>query len=287
MLTIGKSMGMLAGLAVGDALGAPLEFTKSREPEDYVTEYIKGGAHDMDIGEWTDDTAMAMAMADAIIDNKGFDAFYTMKNFIKWYDEGKYIPRGECFDIGLTTQRALLKFMEDDETPYKGDRRNTSAGNGGLMRIAPVIIAAPSKSVAITWATQQTLLTHGATMAVMYSQIFAEELWHGSPLAKYKNERHDLDIPRQEVLSGGFVEETYQCAMWAFQTTNTFEDCVIKAVNRGYDSDTCGAVAGMMAGAYYGIGNIPDHLLDNLMWKDHILETAVDLYKIRSTGIWA
>ena len=88
-------------------------------------------------------------------------------------------------------------------------------------------------------------------------------------------------------MSGGFVTETYQCAMWAFQTTDSFEDCVIKAVNRGYDSDTCGAVAGMIAGAHYGIGNIPDHLLDNLMWKDYILDTAVKLYRMRSNERWA
>jgi len=287
MLTIGKSMGMLAGLAVGDALGAPLEFTQSREPDNYIRRYATGGAHDMDIGEWTDDTAMAMALAEATLDNVGFDPDDTMKNFVSWYMDGKFIPREFCFDIGNTTQRALEAYIKDPSRPYQGVSDETQSGNGALMRIAPIVIAAPNKVTALQWATQQTLLTHGSNLCVFFSNMFTEELWHSDALEKYKPYRLPVDIDRSKVMSGGFVTETYQCAMWAFQTTDSFEDCVIKAVNRGYDSDTCGAVAGMIAGAHYGIGNIPDHLLDNLMWKDYILDTAVKLYRMRSNERWA
>jgi ADP-ribosyl-[dinitrogen reductase] hydrolase len=286
MLTASKAIGMLAGLSVGDALGAPLEFTPSREPKNYITKYVTGGAHDMQVGEWTDDTAMAMAMADAIIEYNGFNPHQTMTNFVKWYMHGDYIPRGRCFDIGQTTQRALEGFIADQTRPYQGQSDDKSSGNGALMRMAPVIIAAPDKTTAITWATQQTLLTHGSETAVRFSKIFAEELWHADALARYDTYRHDVDIDRNDVLSGGYVPETYRCAMWAFQTTDNFEDCVIKAVNRGHDSDTCGAVAGMIAGAHYGIGGIPDHLYDNLMWKERITDTAYLLWNIRGDSKW-
>ncbi len=281
MLTAGKAMGMLAGLSVGDALGAPLEFTPSREPEDYITRYAKGGVHDMDVGEWTDDTAMAVAMASAIIEQGTFDPRAIMDNFVSWYMEGKFIPRGKCFDIGTTTIRALERYIKDPACPYKGNADPDTSGNGALMRIAPAIIAAPDKTTAITWATQQTLLTHGSEDAVLYSKIFAEELWHADALARYDVYRHDVDIDRKDVMSGGYVADTYRCAMWAFQTTNNFEDCVIKAVNRGHDSDTCGAVAGMIAGAHYGIGDIPDHMINGLMWRDYITDTAYSLWKMR------
>tara|TARA_A100000172_G_C3024142_1_gene104182 strand:- start:39 stop:902 length:864 start_codon:yes stop_codon:yes gene_type:complete len=286
MLTANKAMGMLVGLSVGDALGAPLEFTPSREPKNYITKYATGGAHSMKIGEWTDDTAMAMAMAEAIIEHKGFNPHQTMSNFVEWYMHGKYIPRKVCFDIGQTTQRALEAFIADTTRPYQGQFSDKSSGNGALMRIAPVIIAAPDKTTAITWATQQTLLTHGSNTAVRYSQMFAEELWHANALEKYDMYRHDVSIARKDVLSGGYVVETYQCAMWAFQTTDNFEDCVIKAVNRGHDSDTCGAVAGMIAGAYYGIGGIPDHLLDNLMWRQYISDMAYKLWTVKGVASW-
>ena len=94
--------------------------------------------------------------------------------------------------------------------------------------------------------------------------------------------RHLLDIPRKKVTSGGYIVETYQAAMWAYCTTNNFSDCIIRAVNRGYDSDTVGAVAGMIAGASYGYKRIPKHFLDNLMWKDELQKTAIKLYELRA-----
>ena len=108
--------------------------------------------------------------------------------------------------------------------------------------------------------------------------MFAEELYAISPLQKYKSYRHELNVQRSSVMSGGYVKETYEAAMWAFQTTDNFEDCVVRAVNRGHDSDTTGAVAGMIAGAHYGIYNIPEKFTQELMWCDKITQLAIDLY---------
>ena len=85
------------------------------------------------------------------------------------------------------------------------------------------------------------------------------------------------DIKVNEVMSGGFVKETYEAAWWAFATTSSFEECVIKAINRGHDSDTTGAVAGMIAGRHYGHSKIPDYFKDNLMLYDELFQTAIDL----------
>jgi len=280
MQSIDQANGMMIGLAIGDALGAPLEFLDAREPEDYITKYHKGGFHDVDIGEWTDDTAMTLAMCKAILDKGGFDPNAIMDNFVAWYRDGEFIPRGECFDIGTTTVRALERYIQHPTSPYKGDTSPKSAGNGALMRTAAVVLAAMNRQELIQLATQQTLLTHAAPICVQYGTMLAEELYYGGPLDKYQKFRHSLDIPRKEVMSGGYVVETYMAAMWAFQTTDTFEDCVIKAVNRGHDSDTVGAVAGMIAGTYYGYCGIPHEFRKNVMWHDELIETSTALWSM-------
>ena len=275
-------IGMLIGLAIGDAMGAPIEFEKPRSPENYVREYQTGGFHNVTKGEFTDDTSMALAMADAFIEkgtNSGtsFDGHLIMKNFLNWRYEGKYSPRGVCFDVGLTVAGALSKYRADDTNPFTGETDPMSAGNGGLMRLAPAIIAAHSKEEAIFFARESTRLTHGCEEALMYSEILAEELWE-----KRTNERGDRfklpsDTDRSKVLSGGYVKETYQAAWWAYQTSGSFEECVVKAINRGHDSDTTGAVAGMIAGAMYGFSKIPDWMINGLQWKGHIIMTALQL----------
>lgn len=276
--TVDNAMGMLVGLAVGDALGAPLEFQDPREPDDYITKYHTGGIWNVKKGEWTDDTAMAFAMGSAIRAEGAFDADVIMQNFCKWYFDGAFIPRGVCFDIGTTTVNALRKYADDPSRPYAGSTNPKNSGNGALMRIAPIVLCAKSRDHLVQLATQQTLLTHGTEMCVLYSRMFAEELYAGSPLQNYTSFRHPIDIDRKNVMSGGYVKETYEAAMWAFQTTNNFEDCVIAAVNRGHDSDTTGAVAGMIAGAHYGIYNIPKKFTQELMWHDKIQQLAIDLY---------
>jgi len=271
--------GMLIGLAVGDALGAPLEFQKARDPDNYITKYHSGGIWDVQKGEWTDDTAMAYAMGCAIRDNKGFNAQAIMENFLKWYLDGEFIPRGRCFDIGTTTVKALQNYASSG-TVYAGSTDPKSSGNGALMRIAPIVLCGTSREHVIQLATQQTLLTHGSEECVKYSCMLAEELYCGEPLQKYNKYRLPIDIDRNDVMSGGYVKETYEAAMWAFQTTDNFNDCIIKAVNRGHDSDTTGAVAGMIAGGYYGVFDIQDGLKSDLMWFDKLLKLASDLYYI-------
>ena len=286
MMNTDKATGMLVGLAIGDALGAVLEFQDAREPNNYITKYTRGGEHNVSLGEWTDDTSMALAMAKSLLEKKCFDANDIMSKFLKWYKGGEYSPRGKCFDIGGTTAIALSSYLEEvvkDEyilQPYRGRTSKDTSGNGALMRLAPVIIIAKDRYHAIQLAVQQTLLTHGSNTCVDYSVMLAEELYHGYDIIRYQKHKLPLDIPREKVMSGGYVKETYECAWWAFQTTNSFEDCVIKAVNRGYDADTVGAVAGMIAGRYYGHSNIPSHFKDDLMWHDELYKTAFDLSKM-------
>ena len=150
------------------------------------------------------------------------------------------------------------------------------------MRLAPAIIAGRYRDEAVHFAKETTRLTHGAEEALKYSAALAEELWQQEALDEYADLKHSTDIDRHQVMSGGYVKETYQAAWWAFQTTDCFEDCIIKAINRGHDSDTTGAVAGMIAGAIYGYSSIPQWMIDGLQWSETISSIGWELVKIPS-----
>ena len=274
------AMGMMFGLAIGDAMGAPIEFEQGREPDDYVTRYMTGGAHSVSKGEFTDDTSMALAMADAFIKAGDFVPSLVMDNFLKWKNDGTFSPRGAMFDCGNTVIAALRAYENDKSNPFAGNIDPMSAGNGGLMRLAPAVIAAGNIDEAVHFARETTRLTHGAEEALTYSEILAKELWHQEPLAGYENWKHNAGIARHEVKSGGYVQETYQAAWWAYQTTKSFVDCIIQAINRGHDSDTTGAVAGMIAGANYGYNAIPAWMIDGLQWSDEIAGYTAGLIQV-------
>lgn len=282
MMTHDTAVGMLVGLAVGDALGAPLEFQDALEPENYVTDFIEGGIHNVTLGEYTDDTAMALALADAFINSDGdFNAQDVMSNFVSWWKHGAFQTRGECFDIGNTTRSALQGYSEDSIHPYRGVVGEYTAGNGALMRLAPAVIVSARPERAVELAVAQTVLTHGHHECIRYSGILAQELWRGVPLVMYADEKHPTTISREKVMSGGYVKDTYKAAWWAYQTTDNFEDCIVKAVNRGHDSDTTGAVAGMIAGRNYGYSKIPSKYKNKLQDRDRIVSVAVELFNLR------
>lgn len=275
-----QARGMLVGLAVGDALGAPLEFHGSREPNEYITDMIGGGCHSVDIGEWTDDTSMALAIADSYLEEGEFNATTIAENYHKWVMYGEFSYRGRCFDIGITT-KAAVDYMDISmfERPYSGSTAVSTSGNGALMRMAPVIIANHADwSAALVDATRQTIMTHASTECVQYSMAFAEDLFTCGQSDKYKRLRLPSSTPREQVMSGGYVKETYECAWWAIDNSSSFEDALVLAINRGHDSDTVGAVTGQLAGSIYGYSSIPKRWIEAVVWEDRISRIAESLY---------
>ena len=138
-MELDNKLGLFLGLAIGDALGAPLEFQKANEPENYLTEYSIGGPHNVSIGEWTDDTSMALAMATSLIEKKSFDADDIMKKFCEWFQQGKFCTRDKCFDIGNTVYNALSSYSDSIKQnqfpqPYRGMTSENTSGNGALIK---------------------------------------------------------------------------------------------------------------------------------------------------------
>lgn len=283
-----RAIGALVGLAVGDALGTTLEFS-ARDTSPEHREMTGGGPFRLEPGQWTDDTATALALADSLIRMQRFDAADFANCLVSWWRDGDYSCTGTCFDIGGTTHGALATFERTGE-PYSGSTSETSAGNGSIMRLAPtVLFALDDREAMLRLAADQSRVTHGAPQAVDACVILADRLRSSilgtEALAGFSQPRIDpalvgivdgfyLSKERAEISSSGYVVDTLEAALWAVAKTSTFEDALIRAVNLGDDADTVGAVAGQLAGAKYGLSTIPQRWLAPLAWREGIERTA-------------
>jgi ADP-ribosyl-[dinitrogen reductase] hydrolase len=279
-----RAKGALLGLAVGDALGATLEFS-ARDTYPLHMEMLGGGPFNLKPGEWTDDTAMALALADSLIMSGRLDPYDLMSRFVSWWHRGRYSSTGACFDIGLTTREALQRFT-DTGNPFAGSTEEGTAGNGSLMRLAPVaLFALHDEEKALRIARDQSRTTHAASEAVEACELFvtllrtailgrAEPLrnraWIGHKAIQSIAAGSWRRKSRNKISSSGYVVSTLEAALWSVGQTSTFEDALVLAINLGHDSDTVGAVAGQLAGAIYGASAIPDRWLKPLAWRDQI-----------------
>ena len=263
-------LGIYIGMAVGDALGAPYEFLPPVNDVDSIG-MVGGGVHECSIGEWTDDTAMARCITHSYLRNKGHLVEASIyKNFFKWMTTGEFGTRDYCFDIGNTCRFSILKAQLS--LNLCGDNYVGSQANGGIMRMAPVILVNHrSLNNCILDGIRQSMLTHSSPACIKYAEHLARDLFTGSCNGDYA----------QPEESTGWVESTYGLAWECVKSTKTFKDAVIKAVSYGGDADTVGAVTGMIAGRKYGYSSIPPEWLDVLYGHEQLVREAMRLIKIK------
>jgi ADP-ribosyl-[dinitrogen reductase] hydrolase len=289
-----KFRGCFLGLAIGDAMGTTLEFS-SRNKDDSHNTIIGGGPFNLKAGEWTDDTSMALCLAHSLYEKNGFFPEHQMDLYLSWWKDGFLSSNGLCFDIGNTVLRALKKY-ELTGNPFSGSSDEYSAGNGSLMRLAPVVLFfASDTDTAIKMAAESSKTTHGNIKAIDACRYFSslilgalkgedketilsksycsiDKYWEYYPLCP---EIEDISIgnyktkERDEIKSTGYVVDSLEAALWAFYNTDTFESGLIKAVNLGGDSDTIGAIYGQLAGAFYGEVNINIDLIRALRFPHY------------------
>ncbi len=290
-----RALGCLLGLAVGDALGTTLEFAGRDEPP-ALTDMVGGGPFDLAPGAWTDDTSMALCLADSLIACSGLDQHDLMQRFVRWWREGENSHNSHCFDIGTTTRAALARFQATGN-PVAGLTDPQSAGNGSIMRLAPVVLCwveEPDQAVAA--ARAQSLTTHGAPAAVEGCAILAEILLDAIRTGDKRTTlrpRHCgeasiaavalgswRDKRREAIRSTGYVVHTLEAAMWCVDRADAFADAVLLAANLADDADTVAAVAGQIAGALWGRSTIPQHWLGRLAWRKQIEARGLQLLSI-------
>ena len=282
-----RAVGALLGLAVGDALGAAIEF----EPKPRfarLADIIGGGPHKLKRGEWTDDTAMALALADSLAANAGLDAADLMRRFLDWSDTGAYSCTGTCFDNGIQTRAALERFRRSHE-PLAGSTEPAASGNGALMRLAPVAIRHwRDRAVMAHVAEVQTRTTHGSPTTLAASGTFATMLADAivgddlntvlSSPAAGAIEDGWRGLHRDMIEGTGYVVRSLQAAVWAVSRSTDFRSAVLLAANLGQDADTTAAIAGQLAGAVFGASGIPAEWLDALAWRERLETTAGRLF---------
>ncbi len=296
---ISRVRGALLGLAVGDALGTTLEFKApgSFEP---LTDMVGGGPFGLEPGQWTDDTSMALCLAESLAERSGFVVRDQMERYLRWWQEGYLSSTGRCFDIGNATRAALARFRDTDE-PLAGSTDHRTAGNGSLMRLAPVPIRFHQDArLAIFLSGVSSRTTHGAQACIDACRYFGgllwaalsgidretflrpgyapvEGLWEAQPLvpeiAEVAAGAFKVRQPPQ-IVGSGYVVRSLEAALWAFHGTDNFRDGALAAVNLGDDADTTGAVFGQLAGAWYGDEGIPDAWRRRLHRHDFIRDLA-------------
>ncbi|WP_066309462.1 ADP-ribosylglycohydrolase family protein [Bacillus sp. FJAT-29814] len=304
-----RFLGSLVGLAVGDCVGAAVEFSP---PGTFapVTDMNGGGPFRLKPGEWTDDTSMALCLADSLIAGKGFNPEDQMQRYVRWFTEGYLSSINQCFDIGNATRDALSRFLKTGE-PYSGSKDPYSAGNGSIMRLAPVpLLWSDNMEQAIYYSGESSKTTHQAEEAVDACLYFgaliagaANGMEKDHLLARTFVELVESKIGRslspniKEVAEGsfkhrqppiitgsGYVVRSLEAALWAFYLTDDFKEGLLKVVNLGEDSDTTGAIYGQLAGAHYGISSIPTVWRGKIVQLELIENFANGLYELSLIG---
>jgi ADP-ribosylglycohydrolase len=306
-LKISSVSSLLLGLAVGDALGVPVEF---RSRGSFRVDSMQGyGSHNQPPGTWSDDTSLALCLVDSL--TRGFAPEDIARNIILWHDAGAFTAHGEVFDIGISTSQAIRR-LKKGITPYKaGCTGENENGNGSLMRIAPLVFCLVDRPKCERFLITKDVssITHAHEWSVTACFIYIEYLL--KLLAGMKKEtaykelqeefrfpevyfdhgirligQDTLDkfsriiwsdiytLPESDIKSGGFVIDTLEAALWCFLTTNNYRDAVLKAVNLGDDTDTTAAVTGALAGITYGLKSIPSEWLDKLAGTKDIRRLA-------------
>lgn len=289
------------GLAIADAVGVPAEF-KSREElrRNPITDMVGYGTHNQPLGSWSDDSAMAIATMDSLVEKDGVDYEDIMHKFYEWERNSKYTATGVFFDIGITTSNAIHNYSKGISPTECGERNIRSNGNGSLMRILPAVLYCYYNNIPydeeVEIINNVSSLTHGHEISKLGCKIYSdyvkeilegktkEEAYEGLKYYEYDKYygKDSIDYYKrlfdgslstareEEIKSSGFVVDSLEASIWANLTSNDYEEAVLKAVNLGDDTDTVGAITGSIAGILYGYENIPQFWRDNLKSKEYL-----------------
>jgi ADP-ribosyl-[dinitrogen reductase] hydrolase len=284
--------GCLLGLAVGDAVGTAVEFSP-RGTFEPISDMVGGGPFNLRPGEWTDDTSMALCLAASLTELGRFDPCDQMQRYLRWMEHGYMGSNGTCVDIGITTSDALRAFKSTGE-PFSGPTSPRTAGNGCIMRLAPVpMFCYPNRARVAELSVASSRTTHGAQECLEASSLLGDVVFRAlSGLSKedvlFADLPFNLDSPSvRRIAEGdyvnkspdgirgtGYVIDCLEAALWCFHGTDNYREAVLLATNLGDDADTTAAVCGQVAGAFYGEQGIPAEWRDRLVRRAEIVELA-------------
>lgn len=292
---------ILFGVAVGDALGVPVEF-KSRRiiAEQPITDMIGFGTYNLPAGTFSDDSSLTFCLAEAL--TQEFSLQTIGNNFVAWLYNNYWTPRGIVFDVGIATSQAIKRIQKGCNPELAGGVDISDNGNGSLMRILPLLVYIKNKQIAERYqiTKQVSSITHGhirSVIACFYYLEFARQIANGiDRFQVYKNLQTDIseflnslsinpneiklfdrllkgnifELTENQIFSSGYVLHTLEASIWCLLTTQNYKTATLQAVNLGEDTDTTGAVTGGLAGLHYGFESIPETWVQQLARKDDI-----------------
>jgi ADP-ribosylglycohydrolase len=290
-------------------LAKTLEF-KAADTFKPVTDMIGGGPFSLQAGQWTDDTAMALCLAESLIEKRSFDPKDQMDRYCRWWKEGYLSSTGTCFDIGVTVRKSLESYLHTGE-PFAGSPDPFTAGNGSLMRLAPVPSAFRANfGLTMHNAAESSRTTYGAPSAVDACRYFAalllgalggrskEEIlspffcpdpdqnyWQRDALCPEIAEIASGSLKQKEppeIIGSGSVVRSLEAALWAFHRSDSVREGALRAVNLGNEADTTGAIFSQLAGAFYGVKGVPQDWIERLALRELISEMADALFDFRA-----
>ena len=309
------SRDILLGVAVGDALGVPVEFKSrvsiSKTP---VTDMIGFGTYNLPPGTFSDDSSLSFCLAEALTEE--FSLEKISENFVAWLTNNYWTPRGIVFDVGIATTRAIRRLQNGCNPELAGGIESSDNGNGSLMRILPLVVYIKDKELFERYhiIKQVSSITHGhirSVIACFYYLEFARQIINGTDKFEiYSNLQEEIPgfleslsinpdeislfdrllngsiykLPEEEIHSSGYVLHTLEASIWCLLTTNSYQTATLKAVNLGEDSDTTGAVTGGLAALLYGSESIPQKWLLQLARKEDIENLADRLHTFIEKG---
>lgn len=298
-----RTVGALLGLAVGDAVGTTLEFKRPGTFEP-IDDMVGGGPFSLPAGAWTDDTSMALCLAESLVDVGDMDLVDQLRRYVMWRRDGHLSSTGRCFDIGGTTSSQLSRFTRTGEAIDPAPDQE-SAANGSLMRLAPVAIRwHESISASAERSGESSRTTHAAVRpvdacrlmgAVISALIGGDDL--AAALERASEAVGELHPQVRAIAAGawrhkappairgtGFCIDALEAALWAVDGAVDFRDAVLRAANLGDDADTTAAIAGQIAGARWGASGIPTAWIDKVVLRSRIIELARQLYRAGAPG---
>lgn len=297
-----KIKGAIFGHAVGDALGVPVEFCTRDELEIKPVSDMEGhGTHDKDAGVWSDDTSMSLASLDSLINKLDYNEI--MDNFSAWLGDAKYTADGDVFDVGNSTRKSILLYVGENLPAVEcGQNSEWDNGNGSLMRMLPFALYTYYQKFAnpLEVIHNASRLTHSHERSLVGCGIYACIVWEliSSPSKEsvYKglmkaatlySDSAELDayarlfemdfaaLDVSEVSSSGYIVDTLEAAVWCLLNSESYSECVLKAVNLGEDTDTVAAIVGGMAGLLWGFKSIPEKWLSSLARREYIEDMCI------------
>ena len=293
---------IIFGVAVGDALGVPVEFSsRERMVDNPLTDMIGFGTYNLPKGTWSDDSTMTFCLAETLLDDE-FDLKKLANRFINWVDWGYWTPYGELFDIGNTTKKSIDTLRTIDNPEKAGGSHESDNGNGSLMRILPLILDIGELPISLTYNKVKSVssLTHSherSVNACFYYLTFARyiilghskessyQLTNATVINEFKERRitdkefyefknildGDLhNLPISKIRGSGYVIHSLEASLWSLLNANSYEEAVLKAVNLGEDTDTTAAITGGISALCFGYNSIPVGWVESLAKKEEI-----------------